>query len=63
MPRLKWTPGALQDVARLRAFLSDKSNDAARRAIGAIRDGVRVLERHPEAGRPMAEWRRSSASG
>ncbi len=55
MPRLKWTPEALRDIARLHAFLTDKSGDAARRAIGAIREGVRVLERHPEAGRPMAE--------
>lgn len=55
MPRLKWTPEALGDVARLHAFLAGKSGDAARRAVAAIREGVATRERHPEAGRPMAE--------
>jgi plasmid stabilization system protein ParE len=40
----------LRDVARLNAFLAAKNRDAARRAVRAIREGVRVLARHPEIG-------------
>jgi plasmid stabilization system protein ParE len=57
MPRLKWSPNALADVSRLHAFLKLKSREAAKRAIGAIRQGVKLLERHPEAGRPVEEMR------
>jgi len=53
MPRLIWSRRALGDVARLHAFLRPKSPDAAKRAIGAIRKGVRILARHPEVGRPV----------
>jgi len=55
MPRLVWTPHALQDVARLHAFLKSKSPDAATRAVRAIRQGVRLLATHPEAGRPIED--------
>ena len=55
MPRLKWTPHALGDVARLHAFLADKSADAAQRAVAAIRESIATLERHPAAGRPVEE--------
>jgi plasmid stabilization system protein ParE len=51
MPQLIWSPNALRDVARLHAFLKPKNPNAARRAVTAIREGVRLLERHPEAGR------------
>jgi plasmid stabilization system protein ParE len=51
-----WTPAALQDVARLHdAFLSPKNREAARRAIGAIRQSARSLATHPELGRPVEE--------
>jgi plasmid stabilization system protein ParE len=53
MPRLKWSQPALLDVARLHTFLAPKSRDAAKRAIKAIRQGVRALARHPESGRPV----------
>ena len=53
MPRLIWTPEALRDVVRLRAFLLPKNPDAARRAAATIRQGVRLLIAHPEVGRPM----------
>ncbi len=53
MSRLIWTPAALRDVARLRAFLAPKNPDAARRAAAAIRQGVKLLSDHPEAGRPF----------
>ena len=55
MPRLKWSQPALLDVARLHNFLAPKNRDAARRAIRAIRVGVKALARHPEMGRPVEE--------
>lgn len=55
MPRLRWSPEALEDVARLHAFLLPKSEAAARRAAGAIRGGVKALGEHPEIGRPVEE--------
>jgi len=53
MPCLKWSQNALRDIARLHDFLSPKSPDAARRAIKAIRRGVKILAGHPEIGRPV----------
>ena len=55
MPRLIWSPAALRDVSRLHAFLASKNRDAAKRAVGAIRQGVKLLGQHPEAGRPAEE--------
>ena len=55
MSRLIWTPQALDDVARLHDFLAGKDQDAAKRAVRAIREGVKVLARHPGIGRPAAE--------
>lgn len=55
MPRLIWSPRALQDVARLHDFLKPKNPDAAKRAATAIRHGVRLLAIHPQAGRPSEE--------
>jgi plasmid stabilization system protein ParE len=55
MPRLKWSPQSLRDVARLHDFLAPKSRDAARRAVQAIRQGVKLLGKHPEMGRPVEE--------
>ena len=55
MPRLIWTREALQDVVRLHNFLKDKNPDAAKRAVKTIRQSVRLLALHPEAGRPAGE--------
>jgi plasmid stabilization system protein ParE len=55
VPRLTWTPAALRDVQRLYRFLADKNPDAGRRAIGAIRAGVKVLAQQPGIGRPVAD--------
>jgi plasmid stabilization system protein ParE len=55
MTRLVWAPAALRDLARLHAFLRPDNPDAARRAISAIRQGVRLLGEHPEAGRLVEE--------
>jgi plasmid stabilization system protein ParE len=55
MPRLIWSPAALRDVQRLHRFLVEKNPDAAKRAVKAIRDGVKVLARQPGVGRPMQD--------
>ena len=55
MPRLIWSPRALRDVARLHAFLASRNRAAAKRAVTAIRQGVRLLGEHPEAGRPVPD--------
>lgn len=55
MPRLKWSPQSLRDVARLRNFLIQKSRDAAKRAVMTIRQGVKLLGKFPEMGRPVEE--------
>ena len=55
MPRLRWSRPALLDVARLHSFLASKSPDAARRAVKAIRQGVKVLGQYPEIGRPIED--------
>jgi plasmid stabilization system protein ParE len=45
----------LLDVARRHQFLAPKSRDAAKRAVKAIRLGIKVLGKHPEIGRPVEE--------
>jgi plasmid stabilization system protein ParE len=53
MPRLRWSQAALRDVARLHEFLVPKNPEAAKRAIQAIRKGVKELGKHPRIGRPV----------
>jgi plasmid stabilization system protein ParE len=55
MSRLRWSQSALLDVALLHNFLSPKSPEAAKRAVKAIRQGVKALGKHPEVGRPVEE--------
>ena len=55
MPQLIWSPAALRDVQRLYRFLATKNIDAAKRAAGAIRKGVKVIELQPGIGRPIAD--------
>jgi len=55
MPPLKWTPHSLWDVTRLHDFLAAESRDAARRAVKAIRQGVKLLAKFPEMGRPVED--------
>ncbi len=55
MPQLKWSQPALLGVARLHDFLAPKSQDAAKRAVKAIRQGIKALSKHPEIGRPIEE--------
>ncbi len=55
MPRLRWSRAALLDIVRLHDFLAFKNRDAAKRAIKAIRQGMKALGKHPEIGRPVEE--------
>jgi plasmid stabilization system protein ParE len=52
VPSLIWSPRALRDLDRLHRFLAAHDPGAARRAIGAIRAGMRPIAAFPEAGRP-----------
>lgn len=54
MPRLIWSRPALFDVQRVYRFLAEKNVDAAKRAVKAIRDGVKMIALQPEIGRPTA---------
>jgi plasmid stabilization system protein ParE len=53
MSRLIWSPAALLDVQRLYRFLAAKNIDAAKRAVTAMRQSVRVLGQQPGIGRPV----------
>ena len=55
MSRLIWSPQALVDVQRLHRFLALKNLDAAKRAVQAIRQGVKVLGQQPGVGRPIED--------
>lgn len=55
MSSLKWTPQALADVQRLHRFLVAEHPDAARRAVRAIRAGVRILLSQPRIGHPAED--------
>ena len=55
MPRLIWSPAALRDVQRLHRFLAEQNADAAKRAVRAIRESVRVLAHQPGVGRPVED--------
>ncbi len=55
MPRLIWSPPALRDIQRLYRFLAEKNINAAKRAIKAIRVGVKILEQQSEVGKPAED--------
>lgn len=55
MPQLIWSPQALLDVQRLYRFLAPKNQDAAKRAVTAIRQGVKVLTLQPGIGKPVED--------
>ncbi|MBP7033954.1 MAG: type II toxin-antitoxin system RelE/ParE family toxin [Syntrophobacterales bacterium] len=55
MSCLIWSPSALLDVQRLYRFLAPKNPEAAKRAVQAIRQGVKVLEQQPGLGRPVED--------
>ena len=51
MPKVIWSRNALSDVHRLYQFLAGKNPDAARRAAKTIRQSVKLMSAHPDAGR------------
>lgn len=53
MPQVKYAPGAIRDLQRLRAFLQTKNPLAARRAGEAIVKAMQVLGQQPQIGRPV----------
>jgi len=55
MPRVIFSPAALRDLERLRAFLRPKDPAAARRAGAAIFEGVQLLAAHPRLGRVVQD--------
>jgi plasmid stabilization system protein ParE len=55
MSRLIWSRPALLDVQRLFRFLAPKNPDAAKRAVKAVRQALKVLEQQPGVGRPIED--------
>ena len=55
MPGLIWSPAALKDVQRLYRFLAPKHPDAAKRAVQAIRQEVKILQLQHGLGRPVED--------
>lgn len=53
MSHLIWSPATLLDVKCLLDFLKSKDLEAAKRAVKAIREGVKVLEKQSGVGRPV----------
>ncbi|MFT3913130.1 MAG: type II toxin-antitoxin system RelE/ParE family toxin [Anaeromyxobacteraceae bacterium] len=56
---LRWTPDAVQDLARLRAFIGSRNSAAAARAAGRILQAAAMLRERPELGRAVEgeDWR------
>jgi len=52
---LIWSQRALLDVQRLYRFLAPKNLDTAKRALKAIRQGVKVLGQQSGVGRPIED--------
>lgn len=55
MPQVKYTPGAIGDLQRLREFLRPKNPLASRRAAETIMKAVQVLGQQPQIGRPVED--------
>lgn len=55
MSRLIWSQPVLVDVQRLYRLLAPKNLEAAKRAVKAIRQGVKVLGQQPGVGRPIED--------
>jgi plasmid stabilization system protein ParE len=55
MAELRFAPGAVRDLQRLREFLQAKSPVAAKRAGEAIVQSLQVLRRQPQLGRPIED--------
>lgn len=55
MPFVKFSTGALRDLARLRAFLQNKNPIASQKAAATIIQSVQILAQHPQIGRPVED--------
>ena len=55
MPSLRFSPTALRDLDRLRAFLGAKHRTVARRALQKILTSLKHLEDNPAMGRQVAD--------
>ena len=60
MRKLVWLDSAVNDIVRLREFITKENSDAAKRAAEAIRDAANRLIEAPLIGKPvkdLAEYR------
>lgn len=55
MRKLVWLNSAVDDIARLREFLTKENPDAAKRAAVAIKNAVQRLIETPSIGKPVKE--------
>jgi len=53
--RVVWLPEAAADLDRLRNFLVTRNPGAAARVARQILQGVKLLEKYPEAGKPVQD--------
>jgi addiction module RelE/StbE family toxin len=51
-----WSPGAAQDIERLRKFIQQKNPSAAKRAANRILEASKILKANPEAGYPLEDY-------
>ena len=52
MPSVKFSPGALSDMERLRDFLQIKNPIVSQKVAATIVQSLQILEKHPQIGRP-----------
>ncbi|WP_237385955.1 type II toxin-antitoxin system RelE/ParE family toxin [Xenorhabdus sp. Sc-CR9] len=52
MPSIIWLRSALHDVERIHRFWKQRDTAIASRAVSVIRQGVKLLLKHPQSGRP-----------
>ena len=50
---IRWTPEAVEDLARLHDFLVEHNPRAALRAVTVLQNSVRQLVPHPQLGSPL----------
>lgn len=55
MPQVRYAPGAIRDLQRLREFLRAKNPIAAKRAGETILKALQILGQQPQIGRPIED--------
>lgn len=55
MPRISYSPIALQDLIRLGNFLKTKNPETAKRAVKTIRVAIEAIKNQPNRFRPVPE--------